>query len=562
MGVVHGMVDWKRKPVNKDKHGGIGAATFIHFLVVMTNLTFIGNVFNLVTYFRQTMHMDVATASTAVTNIMGVASAFALVGGFFSDSYITRFTAILVFGPFEFLGYVLLATQAHLPSLQPPVCDISVQFDNCKQVHGYNVVILYVGVYVLSFGEGCLRANLASFGGDQFDDNDPIELQQKSSFFNWYTFSISLGAIIGLTLIVWIQENKGWDFAFTLSAGLVLIGLIVVASGVSFYRNLIPTGSPLTRMLQVLVGAYRKRKLQFPEIDEEIYLAYNKGENVGEVLPHTKGLKWLDRASISDGKTGNWYLCSVSQVEEMKIVLRMVPVFISSMICYIPIPLLLTLTIQQGGTMNTKLGAIHVPPASLFVIPVSFQLVMLVIYDRLFVPFARKITRCPTGITHLQRVGVGYVATISATVIGAVIEKKRKGVAEAHGLLDSGNQVPMSVMWLGLQFFVLGINDVTTFVGLLEFFNTEVSRGMKSLGTAIFFCNIGLASFISSIVVNIVNKVTRHGGIGWLEGNNINRDYIDRFYWLLSVLGFLGFLNYMYWARRYTYRQHNLTPVS
>ncbi|XP_026384822.1 protein NRT1/ PTR FAMILY 4.6-like [Papaver somniferum] len=195
--------------------------------------------------------MDVATASTAVTNIMGVASAFALVGGFFSDSYITRFTAILVFGPFEFLGYVLLATQAHLPSLQPPVCDISVQFDNCKQVQGYNAIILYVGVNVLAFGEGCLRANLASFGGDQFDDNDPIGLQQKSSFFNWYTFSISLGAIIGLTLIVWVQENKGWDFAFTLSAGLVLLGLIVVASGISFYRNLIPTGSPLTRMLQV-----------------------------------------------------------------------------------------------------------------------------------------------------------------------------------------------------------------------------------------------------------------------------------------------------------------------
>ncbi|MCL7031407.1 hypothetical protein MKW94_006494 [Papaver nudicaule] len=562
MDVVQGMVDWKRKPVNKEKHGGIRAATFIHFLVVMTNLTFIGNVFNIVTYFRQTMHMDVATASTTVTNIMGVSSAFALVGGFFSDSYITRFTAILVFGPFEFLGYVLLATQAHLQSLQPPVCDMSAQFDNCKQVHGYQAVVLYLGIYILAFGEGCLRANLASLGGDQFDDNDPTEIQQKSSFFNWYTFSISLGAIIGLTLIVWIQENKGWDFAFTLSAGLVLLGVTVVASGFSLYRNLIPTGSPLTRMLQVLVAAYRKRKLQFPEIDEDNYLPYNKEENVGEVLPHTKGLKWLDRASISDGKTGTWYLCSVSQVEEMKIVLRMVPVFISSMICYIPNPLLLTLTIQQGGTMNTKLGAIHVPPASLFVIPVTFQLVILVVYDRLFVPFARRITRCPTGITHLQRIGVGFVTTISATVIGAFVERKRKGVAEAHGLLDSGNQVPMSVMWLGLQFFVLGINDVTAFVGLLEFFNTEVSKGMKSLGTALFWCNIGLASFISSIVVNVVNKITRQGGIGWLEGKNINRDYIDRFYWLLSVLGFLAFLNYLYWAKRYTYRQHSLAPIS
>lgn len=212
--------------------------------------------------------------------------------------------------------------------------------------------------------------------------------------------------------------------------------------------------------------------------------------------------------------------------------------------------------------MNTKLGAIHVPPASLFVIPIVFQLVMLVIYDRAFVPFARRITGCPTGISHLQRVAVGLIAIIIATILGAVIEKKRKGVAEDHGLLDSGSPVPMSVMWLSLQFFATGIVDVMAFVGLLEFFNTEVSRGMKSLGTAMFYCNLGLASLLGSVLVDVVNKVSRHGGIGWLEGNNLNRDYLDRFYWFLTILGLVAFLNYLYWARRYTYRQHNRAATS
>ncbi|OVA19181.1 Proton-dependent oligopeptide transporter family [Macleaya cordata] len=356
--------------------------------------------------------------------------------------------------------------------------------------------------------------------------------------------------------------STGWDLAFTVSAGIVLLGLLVVASGFSFFRHQIPTGSPLTRMLQVLVAAIRKRKLQFPENDEEMYLEYNKEEMVGEVLPHTKGYKWLDKASISDGKSGNWYLCSVSQVEEMKIVLWMLPIFISAMIGYIPIPQLLTFTIQQGGTMDTKLGKIHVPPASLMIIPVILQLVILVIYDRLFVPFARWITGCPTGITQLQRVGVGFIAASLATCIGAVIESKRKSVAEEHGLLDSGNQVPMSVMWLALQFLAIGINDVSTFTGLLEFFNTEASKGMKSLGTAIFWCNLGLASLMGSVLVDVVNRVTRRGGIGWLEGNNLNRDHLDHFYWLLSILGLVAFLNYLYWARRYQYRQHNLAPTS
>ncbi|KAI3953018.1 hypothetical protein MKX01_028710 [Papaver californicum] len=488
-------------------------------LVVITSLTFIGNVFNMILYFTQTMHMDIGTSISTITIIIG--------------------------------GYVLLALQAHIPALRPPACNMFAPNSNCELVHGYNAAIFYGGLYLLAFGEGCLRENLASLAdiraqyrhknvsiSDQFDEDDPAELKQRSSFFNWFTFSVSLGAFIGVTLLVWIQ-NKGWNLALTLSAGWTILRVVVV-----------------------LVAAFRKRKLQFPEIDEETYLENDKEDNVGELLQHTKDLTWLDKASISDGRTGNWHLCSVSQVEEIKIVLRVLPVFLSATICYSPVFLVQTLSVQQGTTMNTKLGAINVPPASLFVIPIFFQLVILVIYDRVFVPFARRITGCPTGITHLQRVGAGFIAAIIATFLGAVFERKRKAVAEDHGLLDSGGQVPMSVMWLSFQFFATGIVDVTSFVGLLEFFNTEVSRGMKSLGTAMFWCNFGLASLLGSLLVDLANKATRHGGLGWLDGNNLNRGYLDRFYWFLTILGVVAFMNYMFWARRYAYRQHNRALTS
>ncbi|OVA04613.1 Proton-dependent oligopeptide transporter family [Macleaya cordata] len=553
-------VDWKGKAINKDKHGGAKATRFIYFLVVMMNMAFTPTLLNMVMYLQTIMHMGIASSSTTITNLIGVTCAFALVGGFLSDAYITRFKAILIFGPLEFLGFALLALQARLPSLRPPECDA--QTSDCKHVHGSNATLLYIAMYVAAFGEGCLRANLPSLGGDQFDDEDSTELQLKSSYFNWFTFNLSLGSLLGVLFITWIQNNTGWDVGFSVPAGVVLLGVIVVASGFSFYRNQIPKGSPLTRMLQVFVAAFRNRKLQFPENEEVLYLEHNKEDMVGEVLPHTKGFKWLDKAFISSRNTGNWYFCSVSQVEEMKIVLRMLPIFVSAMIGYIPVPQLLTFTITQGNTMDTRLGKIHISPTSLLAIPIILQMVILVVYDRFFVPFARRITGCRTGITHLQRVGVGFIATSLASCTGAVIERKRKRIAEEHGLLDSGNQLPMSVMWLALQFLALGINDISTFTGLLEFFNTEASRGMKSLGTAIFWCNLGLASLLGSVLVNLTNKVTRHGGTGWLEGNNLNRDHLDRFYWLLTVLGLVAFLNYLFWARRYTYRQHNLGPTS
>ncbi|KAG1353895.1 hypothetical protein COCNU_07G000070 [Cocos nucifera] len=145
-----------------------------------------------------------------------------------------------------FQGYALLALHAHLPSLHPSDCEINGKHNNCEQVHGFNSAMLYIALYTTALGEGCVRGALPSFGGDQFDDKDPVELQLKASLFNWFTFGISLGGFIGLTLKVWIENNRGWDIGFGVSALAVLLGVLVVASGISFYHIQIPKESPLT----------------------------------------------------------------------------------------------------------------------------------------------------------------------------------------------------------------------------------------------------------------------------------------------------------------------------
>ncbi|KAK7822893.1 protein nrt1/ ptr family 3.1 [Quercus suber] len=76
------------------------------------------------------------------------------------------------------------------------------------------------------------------------------------------------------------------------------------------------------------------------------------------------------------------------------------------------------------------------PPASLAIFGVISLLIGLVLYERLFVPCARRFTRNPSGITYLQRIGIGLVINILATVVAAVVEIKRKAVAAEHNLLD------------------------------------------------------------------------------------------------------------------------------
>jgi solute carrier family 15 (peptide/histidine transporter), member 3/4 len=233
------------------------------------------------------------------------------------------------------------------------------------------------------------------------------------------------------------------------------------------------------------------------------------------------------------------------KVEETKVVLRMLPLFFSSMIGYISNPILFAFTVQQGGMTNTTLGKIHIPPATLFIIPVTFQMVMLAIYDQFIVPFLRKRTGYASGITHLQRIGIGFTSMILASVIAAIVEKKRKE-----------DVMQMSLFWLAPQFFLLGVSDVTSFTGLLELFNSEAPHGMRSIASALVWCEIGFASYLATLLVQAVNRATRHEHqVGWLEGTNLNNSHLDLFYWVVTVVGLLAFLNYLYWAKKYVYRQ-------
>lgn len=378
---VQGIVDWRGRPVHPKRHGGVKAAMFIYFLIVMTNMGNIPTMLNMVSYLHGTMHMGIADASTTATNFFGALCVFSFLGAFLSDSYLTRFYTILIFAPVEILGYMLLACQAHFPSLHPPPCAMANEKYDCAPVSGKNLSLLTLGLYVIPVGEGALRVCAAALGGDQFDgDDDP---RGKTSFFNWYAFCISLGGLVGLVFLVWVQNNVGWDLGFALPALMALVGMLVLLAGLPLYRHQVPTGSPLTRILQVFVAAFRKRKLSLPEDWMEMHEISDGTSRSIEVLDRTPSFKFLEKAAVNDGDGRRWSLCTVTQVEEAKMILRMLPIFLSSVLGYLPIPLLLTFTVQQGGAMDTRIGfgknaKINIPPASLFVVPIVFQLLILV----------------------------------------------------------------------------------------------------------------------------------------------------------------------------------------
>lgn len=204
--------------------------------------------------------------------------------------------------------------------------------------------------------------------------------------------------------------------------------------------------------------------------------------------------------------------------------------------------------------MNNKLTKnFHVPPASLQSIPYIMLVILVPLYDKFFVPFARKYTGHESGLSPLQRIGFGLFLATFSMISAALMEKKRRDSA-----LDSGKT--LSIFSITPQFLIFGLSEMFTAVGLIEFFYKQSLKGMQAFLTAMTYCSYSFGFYLSSLLVSLVNKVTSSSSNrGWLSENDLNKDRLDLFYWLLAVLSFLNFINYLFWSR---WHSKNSSPMN
>ncbi|XP_075082282.1 protein NRT1/ PTR FAMILY 4.5-like [Nicotiana tabacum] len=555
------------EPKQPPRLGGNSATLFVYAMAGIDVMAFFATGVSLVTYFYGFMNFSITKSATAVTNFMGTAFMLALFGAFLSDTYLSRFKTCVLFGCFEVVGYALLAVQAHFRQLRPFPCKdvLLIQLNQCQSANKGQLAILYVGLYLVAIGTGGVKAAAPPLGADQYDEKDPKEAAKLSSYFNWLMFFLTTGALFGVTFIVWIGENQGWDWSFAVCSIVVGLAILFLTMGKSLYRNNVSNGSPLTRIMQVFFVALRNRNLPLPENEHELHEIHDKeARNDAEILRKTDQFKFLDRATImrTDQNTstssahGPWKLCAVTQVEETKIVVRMLPIILSTVFMNTCLAQLQTFTIQQSTTMNRKIHKFEVPGASIPAIPLLFMIILIPIYERVFIPIARKFTGIPTGIRQLQRIGAGLVLSAVSMVVAAIVEKHRKTVAIKHSMVETTTPLPMSVFWLGYQYAIFGLADMFTFVGLMDFFYSESASSMKALSTAISWSSLAIGYYTSSVVVSIVNKVSG----GWLDNNNLNKDKLDYFYWLLAGLSVLNFGFYLLCASWYKYKKVDVNP--
>jgi peptide/histidine transporter 3/4 len=165
----------------------------------------------------------------------------------------------------------LLTLAVSVKSLRPPQCAQGVADQNCPRASPLQRGIFFLALYIIAVGTGGTKPNISTMGADQFDEFEPKERSYKLSFFNWWFFSIFTGTLFSNTFIVYIQDRVGWAVGYGLPTAGLAVSVLVFLVGTPLYRHKLPSGSPITRMLQVFVAAIRKWKEQVPENPKELH---------------------------------------------------------------------------------------------------------------------------------------------------------------------------------------------------------------------------------------------------------------------------------------------------
>ncbi|KAM0061212.1 putative bacterial ABC-type protein transporter [Helianthus debilis subsp. tardiflorus] len=552
-----GTVTLKNERAIRSKTGNWKACPFILGNECCERLAYYGMSTNLVNYLSDRLNQGSVRASTNVSNWSGTCYATPLLGAFLADAYLGRYWTIASFSVIYFIGMALLTLSASLKSLQP-VCDA----DGCHPSSTLTT-ITFVALYMIALGTGGIKPCVSSFGADQFDETDVRERKRKSSFFNWFYLSINIGALFASSVLVWIQMNVGWGWGFGVPAVAMAIAVVFFFSGSPLYRIQKPSGSPFVRLFQVVIASFRKISVKVPKDNSLLYETTDAESQIvgSRKLAHSNKLRFFDKAAVeteSDcNKTTNnpWKLCTVTQVEELKSIIGLLPVWASGIIFAAVYSQMSTMFVLQGNTMDQHIGPnFKIPSASLSIFDTLSVIFWAPVYERVIIPIARRYTRHERGFTQLQRMGIGLLISLFSMMAAAGLEVVRLNYVKKHNLYDE-ETIPITIFWQVPQYFLIGCAEVFTFIGQLEFFYDQAPDAMRSLCSALSLTTIALGNYLSTALVTVVAEVTtKNGKPGWIA-NNLNEGHLDYFFALLAVLSLLNLVVYVFIAKCYTYKK-------
>ncbi|KAL3528314.1 hypothetical protein ACH5RR_007636 [Cinchona calisaya] len=544
-------------PSTSKRPGGWRAIKYILGNESFEKLASMSLIANLTLYLHSKYNLEGIFLVNVVTIWSGSSNISSIAGAVVSDVYLGRFLTLLFGSISSLLGMGTIALTAAIPNLKPPACH---EPSICEQPQHWQLAVLFIGLALLAIGAGGIRPCNIAFGADQFDTRTERGRAQLESFFNWWYFSFTIALLIALTGVVYVQTNISWVVGFAIPTACLAFSILIFLIGRHTYIIRKPQGSVFLDMVKVINASIKKRKVNLREGTDHTFYNPPTNEELEEPnqLQMTDRFNCLNKAAViidsgelnSQGQpTNSWRLCSMQQVEQLKCLVGIVPVWCSAIGCFVVMDQQSTFGILQAIQMNEYVGShFKIPPAWMGITSMIALSIWIFIYQRLYLPRSRKIMKRDTRITTKEKIRIGIVMSILCMVVAGIVEKKRRESALKHGSLVS----PLSIGFLLPQFVLSGLTEAFAAVAIMEFFTIQMPESMRSVAGAVFFLSLSIASYLSSLIVNIIHSVTgKNGRSPWLGGHDLNKDRLDYYYYIIASLGAINFVYFTFFASKY-----------
>ncbi|KAI7756061.1 hypothetical protein M8C21_019790, partial [Ambrosia artemisiifolia] len=328
--------------------------------------------------------------------------------------------------------------------------------------------------------------------------------------------------------------------------GFFMVIVVLITGGFREYKHAEPEGSPLTATLRVFVATARKISLPIPNPDE----LYNE-----EDARSTSSLRFLDKAAIKlpeEQEPKKWKVCSVREVEDTKIGIRMLPMWLTFIVVGIVLSIGNTYFLEQANHMDRKLGKIKVPIPIFLLFYKATSSVSASFYS-----FLTKI--CTKKYAPPIGIATGMVFSVLCCITAAKVETQRLHRIRDHGLLDKPNErIPMSIFALLPQFMLLAAVDGIANTSISGFFRHQTPEAMHKYLEYFTKGVLGLGSMTSVLSVYVVGKIsrfqTRNHKPNWFQ-YTLNKSRLDRYYMVLAVVSAVNLVIYVIVAYFYKYKE-------
>jgi solute carrier family 15 (peptide/histidine transporter), member 3/4 len=243
----------------------------------------------------------------------------------------------------------------------------------------------------------------------------------------------------------------------------------------------------------------------------------------------------------------------VREVEDFKAVVRILPLWTSSIFLSVSIGCQLNLSVLQALTMDRSIGPHFSIPAGSMIVPsfVAF-VIFLTFLDRILFPVWHWLTRHTP--TPLQRIGLGHLINAVSMMSSALVERRRAAVISRHQAENHpGWIVPLSALWLVLPLALAGGAEALHFPGQVGLYYGEFPKALKNTSTGMVAVIIALGFYLSTAFLGVVRHVTT-----WLP-DDLNSSRLENVYWLISILATINFGYYLICTKFYKYQKDSDT---